>query len=52
MKKNYVKPELNVVIFAPEQMLAASDNKVPVNPDEEEGGFSNKRNDGWDHKWD
>ena len=49
MKKNYVKPELDVVIFAPEQMLASSDGNgghVGVLPGEGDE-FSNKRNPSW-----
>jgi len=50
MKRIYVKPELEVVMFAPEQMLASSGDQQPVHPGE--GGDndfdgSNKRQNTW-----
>ena len=46
MKKNYVKPELDVVMFAPESMLA---NSVPIVPEEKPMG-TNKHQGGWNQE--
>ena len=54
MKRIYVKPELEVVMFAPESpilggSLIGGDDNENDNPDD----FSTiHRNEGWDHKWD
>ena len=53
MKKNYVKPELEVVMFAPAQMLANSFIEGDNNENDNPGDFSTiHRNEGWEHKWD
>ena len=45
MKKNYVKPELDVVMLSPESMLLA--NSLPVEGGEGDDFGTNKRNPGW-----
>ena len=48
MKKNYVKPELDVVMFSPESHIleASNGSQLPVVPGEGDE-FTNKRNPGW-----
>lgn len=53
MKKDYLKPESNVVVFSIENVIMVTSNdKMPVNPDEEEGGDFAGRNRGeWGNVW-
>ena len=55
MKKNYVKPELEVVMFASESpiFLGGSMIEGDNNENDNPGDFSTiHRNEGWEHKWD
>ena len=52
MKRNYVKPELEVVMFSPESMLANSDI-IPGGDKPATGGqLTNKHQGGWNqNQW-
>ena len=55
MKRIYVKPELEVVMFAPESPILGASDRIPGdnNENDNQGDFSTiHRNEGWDHKWD
>ena len=56
MKKDYLKPELDVEVFSINNVILSTsndnDNNMPVNPDEEEGGDFAGRNRGeWGNVW-
>lgn len=53
MKKQYIKPEVNVVDILPVTMLAASNNgpSMDINPDEEVDGAANDRRGSWGNLW-
>ena len=55
MKKDYLKPEMEVMAFASEmcmQTTSTGGNQQPVIPGEgEEGDFANDRRGGWGNLW-
>ena len=54
MKKVYLQPNVEIVDIELGAMMAASasDNKVPVDPDERDDFDANERRGGWGNLWD
>ena len=54
MKKQYIKPEVNIEEILPVTMLAASNNgpSMGINPDEEVDAATNNRRGTWGNLWD
>ena len=55
MKKDYLKPELDVVVFSIDNVILSSsndnDNNMPIIPDEEDGNFADRNRGEWGNVW-